>query len=254
MSAWLIWRDREGYRNFKLADDSVKRQKYFRQWVFESLIFWGMIPLVLLLAAGHESALRVMPEFLQNLSSSMKEAVDADADSLVGSIVSGISYAIVPFLLIGPTVLTLLRVYSEHQKRRGGSAENQTSDLPGDIGHLFPRNKDERFWTTALSVCAGVNEELCFRLLIPILVFSVSGSAVLAIAVSVMWFGLVHAYQGWVGVLATAYLGAIFTLVYLITWQLWLVMLIHAVLDLNSLSLGPWFAEWLKVRDANKRA
>ena len=114
--------------------------------------------------------------------------------------------------------------------------------------HLFPRNKDERFWTAALSISAGVNEELCFRLVIPFLVFIVSGSAAFAICLATIWFGLAHFYQGWFGVFVTFILGAIFMFVYLLTQNIWLAMLIHAILDLNDLAFAPWFAERLEKR------
>ena len=114
--------------------------------------------------------------------------------------------------------------------------------------HLFPRNKDERFWTAALSISAGIKEELCFRLVILFLIFIISDSPPFAIFLATIWFGLAHFYQGWFGVCATFILGAIFMFVYLLTQNIWLAMLIHAILDVNDLAFAPWFAEWLEKR------
>ncbi len=62
---------------------------------------------------------------------------------------------------------------------------------------------------------AGVTEELYFRLLAPVLIFAVTGSAFWAILASTLWFGLAHYYQGWIGIAATTCIGALFAAVYL---------------------------------------
>ena len=85
----------------------------------------------------------------------------------------------------------------------------------GDIEPLMPRNGAETLWTGLLSINAGVGEELFFRLALPLLIVLVTGNVVAAFAVAAIMFGLVHVYQGWVGVLATTFLGFVFTGVYL---------------------------------------
>jgi membrane protease YdiL (CAAX protease family) len=58
----------------------------------------------------------------------------------------------------------------------------------------------------------------------------------------VIVFGLAHAYQGWVGVLATTVVGAVFAGLYLSTGELWIVMAAHVVLDLLGLVVRPTLA------------
>lgn len=91
-----------------------------------------------------------------------------------------------------------------------------------------------------LAVSAGVTEELYFRLLLPLLVAAVTGSAVLGVAVSALLFGAVHRYQGPVGMLATGLAGLFLGTVYLASGELWLAMACHATIDLNALVVRPW--------------
>ena len=75
----------------------------------------------------------------------------------------------------------------------------------------MPRNGAETVWTGLLSINAGIGEELFFRLALPLLIVLVTGNVIAAFAVAAIVFGLVHVYQGWVGVLATTFLGVVFT-------------------------------------------
>jgi membrane protease YdiL (CAAX protease family) len=52
-------------------------------------------------------------------------------------------------------------------------------------------------------------------------------------------FGLLHAYQGWLGMVRTAVLGMVFATSFLVTGTLWPVIIAHAALDvLGGLVLG----------------
>ena len=53
-------------------------------------------------------------------------------------------------------------------------------------------------------------------------------------------FTLAHRYQGRGGMAAVALVGAVLAYLYLATGLLWLVALLHAVVDANSLVLRPW--------------
>ena len=51
---------------------------------------------------------------------------------------------------------------------------------------------------------------------------------------------------GWVGVIATTALGAVMTGLYLMTGSLWVVMLVHVLVDLNGLVVTPVLGGVLK--------
>lgn len=93
-----------------------------------------------------------------------------------------------------------------------------------------------------LAVSAGVAEELYFRLLLPLLIVLVTGSAIAAVLASAVLFGAVHRYQGMVGMLATGAAGLLLSIVYLASGDLWLAMAVHAAIDVNALVLRPWLA------------
>ena len=109
----------------------------------------------------------------------------------------------------------------------------------GDVEGLMPRTPAGLLWSVPLSIGAGVNEEAFFRLLLPIAIAGVTGSALAGFAVATALFGIAHRYQGWRGVAATAVSGALLAFVYLLTGQLWAAIALHIAIDLNALVLRP---------------
>jgi membrane protease YdiL (CAAX protease family) len=112
----------------------------------------------------------------------------------------------------------------------------------GDVRAVTPMRRAELGWGVLLAVVAGVAEELFFRLLLPLLVTIVSGSALLGFAGATAAFGYAHRYQGWRGVTGTVIAGVLLALVYLVSGRLWAAMLVHAAIDLNGLVLRPMLA------------
>jgi len=112
------------------------------------------------------------------------------------------------------------------------------------LASLLPRNGGERFWAALIALNAGLSEELFFRLAMPLLLAAVTGQAALAFWLAVVIFGLGHAYQGLFGVLATTIIGALLGLIYLYSGNLWLVVAIHAGIDLWSLVVMPLLIGW----------
>jgi membrane protease YdiL (CAAX protease family) len=106
-------------------------------------------------------------------------------------------------------------------------------------GALIPENTGERLWFAALSLGAGVTEELLFRgfLFWYLGFFFPQLSLVQLIVVSSLMFGFCHIYQGWVGIVGTGVLGAILMWMYVSTESLVLPMAIHALIDLRILAI-----------------
>ncbi|WP_339346393.1 CPBP family intramembrane glutamic endopeptidase [uncultured Sphingomonas sp.] len=109
----------------------------------------------------------------------------------------------------------------------------------GDVEGVMPRTLRDLAWSVPLSVSAGVNEEAFFRLLLPLAIAWVTGSALAGFAVATVLFGAAHRYQGWRGVTATAISGALLAFVYLLAGQLWVAISLHIAIDLNALVLRP---------------
>ena len=98
----------------------------------------------------------------------------------------------------------------------------------------MPRAPGEKGLFVLLSLAAGVGEELAFRAFaLPALILvtgSVSGSVVLSSAA----FGLLHGYQGWMGILRTGLMGLLLAVTFVLTGNLWPLVIAHAGLDLVS--------------------
>jgi uncharacterized protein len=105
------------------------------------------------------------------------------------------------------------------------------------VSFLLPRTRAERCWWIALSVTAGVCEEIVFRgFLLHYLAthapqIGITGAAVL----SSIAFGLGHLYQGLRSAALTALVGAALAAAYLVTGTLWTPIVLHALLDLRIL-------------------
>lgn len=123
--------------------------------------------------------------------------------------------------------------------------------LPGQnrFSALIPRTSAERRLAGAVTVTAGISEELLCRGLLIATGVGVFGLPVLVAAVvAVVLFGLAHLYQGATGVLGTAIVGGILTALYLASGSLLLPILVHVALDARSLLLArvptdQWAAE-----------
>ena len=98
---------------------------------------------------------------------------------------------------------------------------------------LLPHDDRESAWFRALSVTAGICEEVLYR---GYLIWYATAYVGLwpAAALSAVVFGVGHAYQGAAGVVKTGVLGAIFALIYLWTGSLWPSILAHATIDLTT--------------------
>ena len=107
----------------------------------------------------------------------------------------------------------------------------------GKLAPFLPKTARQHRWGMALSVSAGIAEEIAYRgFVMWMLAFFMPVYAV--IAVQAVVFGMAHAYQGWGGAVGTAILGAVIGLVYWATGSLVLPILLHVLVDAMSLSLA----------------
>lgn len=104
---------------------------------------------------------------------------------------------------------------------------------------LLPRTAREKTVFAGLSVVAGFGEELAYRgWVIPVLA-PVLGGPWQAAVFSSLVFGVLHAYQGAVGIARTALLGMLFAASLVVTGTLWPAIAAHVVVDLvGGLVLG----------------
>jgi membrane protease YdiL (CAAX protease family) len=227
-------RERRDYRRFKRLTSTRERQLVLGKWLRASFLLNGGLAAAVLLASWNyiapasRSALEWPP--LAGLHSWLSGGVGWSV---------GIGVAIVAALVLVVPVFLLRR---------------QVNELPaiGDVGALLPRTRGELKYGAGLSINAGIVEELLFRLGMPALLFGITGNGVVAFVGASVLFGLLHIYQKFWGVLGATLLGLVFSLVYLLTGSIWIVIVVHAIIDLRSLILLPLLVQnvWHKTGDA----
>jgi uncharacterized protein len=223
------------YAAFKRLTHSEERQRAFRRWTLKSFAFFGLGAVVVLALLGRIETLgRLPPEFAQ-LAAAVGRRLSGERGLSAGFVIA-VSAALVAGGAIGAIVAAW--------RGRGKSAPVKI----GDVEPLFPRNQEERRWTALLALNAGPSEELFFRLTLPLLIALATGDALLAFAASALIFGAMHFYQGWAGVIGTTLAGALFTGLYLATGTIWVPIVLHSLMNLNSLWLRPWLIDLRRAR------
>jgi membrane protease YdiL (CAAX protease family) len=105
---------------------------------------------------------------------------------------------------------------------------------------LLPRTTEERRVFAVLSVAAGTGEELAYRgyaipMLAPLL--GIGGAA----ALSTLVFGLMHGYQGRLGIVRTTLMGAVLAGGFILSGSLIPAMIAHTAIDLMAgIAIGDW--------------
>lgn len=236
----LAWRggprDRQEYARFKRYRSTRSRQMMMRRWLFESFGWFGGASLVVLACVW-----AYIPRMLAQVETwpAMRWLRDLDANSgmvrgLVVGVAIGLVIAVVVFIFVG--------------------REAKQVHAIGDIHALLPRNRAELKYGLALSINAGLVEELLFRLAMPTLIFTLSSNAIIAVASSLLAFGLMHAYQGISGVIGSFILGVIFMALFLITGNIIWPIIVHALFDIRSLVFIPMLVYGVhKQTDATSR-
>lgn len=118
----------------------------------------------------------------------------------------------------------------------------------GDFSMLIPQDRVELALAALSAVSAGITEELYFRLLVPLAIATLTGSAAIGFLASTILFALAHRYQRWLGVLTTGALGALFAYLYLQSGALWIAILVHIAIDFNGLVIRPALSGVLQQR------
>lgn len=215
-----IRKDRREFSRFRRYRSTARRQKMMRRWLIESALVFGGTSLLVLAA--------VWPVITPHLEATQSIAwIAATRNVLAG----GLGWGLAIVALLGLVILTIVGARSA--RKEGGVI------VVGDIAALLPRNRPELGWGAALSINAGVAEELLFRLALPGLLVIVTGEPLSAFALAALIFGLLHAYQGPVGVIATTIVGLLFTALYVVSGSIVLVIVAHALFDLRTLVVIP---------------
>jgi membrane protease YdiL (CAAX protease family) len=106
-------------------------------------------------------------------------------------------------------------------------------DQLGGLLPMLPHTDREFRWFSAVSLTAGICEEVLYRGFILVYVAAQIPLAA-AVVVSSVLFGLAHAYQGPRGILQTGAVGLVLGSLAVYSGSLWIPMALHAFIDWNS--------------------
>lgn len=113
------------------------------------------------------------------------------------------------------------------------------------LRQLLPETREEKGIFLLLSVAAGSGEELAYRgYVIPVLSPFLGLPA--AVALSTAVFGIMHGYQGIMGILRTTLMGGVLAWGFLASGSLWPAILAHTLIDMLA---GVVLGERLLVRE-----
>ncbi len=109
----------------------------------------------------------------------------------------------------------------------------------GWLSFLTPTTAPERRAFNAVSVTAGICEEVIYRgylmaYFVALFEWPLWSAAILSSVV----FGIAHMYQGPAGILRTGLMGGAFAGLYLLTGSIWAPILVHAVMDMTAGHIG----------------
>jgi membrane protease YdiL (CAAX protease family) len=211
-----LW-DRKATRDLKTSADPHVKRRYYR---ITSVALWISSAVACLAVGGYTPLSRVA-------------RMSGDALWLPGG---GRGADFVQGAIIGMLVVLLLpaalALWIPRFRTRAAKAFRP-------LAFFLPTTPNERAWWAIVSVSAGVCEEIIFRgfLLFYLHTSPWHLSLAWALVVASAIFGLQHLYQGVAGVAQTTVMGAVFGIIFLLTGNLLIPMLLHTVIDLRVLLL-----------------
>lgn len=234
VAVWTV-NDTRQYRVFRQVTESGARRAFYWRWTVQSLAFLMGASVISLGLIGRFDALFAIPIEFAPLASALQSDTRPGAGSADERMGMMLGFSIGILLLIANT------------RRR---IAKMVTPVIGDIEPLIPRNGSEMLAALPLCLNAGFSEELFFRLALPLLLMTVTGSVGISWGVAILVFGLIHWYQGWKGVLATMFMGGVLTLVYLKSGSIAHAMVTHAFYDVIALIIRPLIAARYAARTA----
>jgi membrane protease YdiL (CAAX protease family) len=231
-----VWRFAAAYRTLKqsiAAGDGEARQRLYRRVLrFEWMSAW----LALTGLRFDLNALRPAALGLGELPIARALATSSDAGR-------GAWVGIALGLVLGTLAFVVMRWRA---RRDGGTPARSRVPmwlrrwLP-DFGPILPVTARERWMWLAVSISAGVCEEIVFRgWLLSVLHDPIGLGGTALVLCAAAGFGLAHAYQGPVGMLLTGLAAVLFIGLYVASGSLLLPILLHVVVDARfALLPGP---------------
>lgn len=133
-------------------------------------------------------------------------------------------------------IVAMIMAYASWQRltiHDDAEAKKEVMEQLGSVEALLPRTPFELQWFFGVSITAGICEEFLYRGFLMWYLEQLTGP-VAAVVISSLLFGIGHAYQGSRGMIQTGLVGLALALLYVFSGSLWLPILLHAFIDINS--------------------
>ena len=140
---------------------------------------------------------------------------------------------------LGVAIVVLVALQLASVKRLSAAQRVAARPKLGSVAFLLPHTREDHRWFLALSATAGFCEELLYRGYLAWFFTPWLGGTWAMVAVVVL-FGIGHAYQGRTGAVRATLAGAVMAVVVLATNWLVPAMIIHAMIDAGSGTVGYW--------------
>ena len=219
---------RRGHRRMLAALNAGKagaRLHFYLRWTWQG---WALVAVTLLVTLGLADWTPtqlglVMPTWPHGPDLAAGAALDLLQGAAIGA-----GMAIV---LVAIRALIAARTRGKRAARPRGRVANRA------VLAMLPRTGGERWGWAALSITAGIGEEIVWRGFGLGLLFMLLPGAhpVLPIALAAAAFGWAHFYQGTSGIAITAVLGALLAILYWASGSLLWPIVVHALPDLAAL-------------------
>lgn len=220
LAARIAWAIRAG---------SVSRPRATLGWALGIAITYGLSGVIALLLLGRLAALVALPPELHAAARRL------DIAPLGPQAVAEVGWSIAGGFVLGALAVAVMA-------RRGWRVVRMYRSP------AVAMNAREAGAAMLLAAAAGAGEELFFRLLIPLLGAMVFDDGVAGCVLGWAAFTLAHRYQGARGMAAVGLVGAVLAWLYLATGLLWLVMVLHMLVDASALVLRPWLERLARPR------
>lgn len=143
--------------------------------------------------------------------------------------------AVVVIFSIAAILLAIMSIEIYVRKKKNTPLPEMQFSKPED--EMFEGNQ-KYAGAFIISVCAGIFEELIFRYYILGRIEYVTDSTLLAVVVSSLLFGLIHILDGgWKSVISTRLFGIFFAVIYVLTGNLLVVIVIHTLWNFLSFTI-----------------
>lgn len=149
----------------------------------------------------------------------------------------GLSFVMHPLLVLGLFGLSLVVLLVVRQISLDSKKKDQLMQGYKDVLYLMPRTTREYKWAVAISFVAGICEEIIFR---GYLYWQLGGymSDIYAFLLVNVAFATAHYSTKLRNMIYSFFLGALFSVTFILSGSLWISIFLHVVVDLYSVTMG----------------